>query len=94
MIEIDWRTPSPPKIPFVPGNQTRSILGAIYHTYPAFTAATLPAPSPGAVRKYLYLVIDTKQEAEKWVRDLEAQVDRFGAAPDTKILENDARAAS
>ncbi len=30
---------------------------------------------------------DTKQEAEKWARDLEAQVDRFGAAPDTKILE-------
>ncbi|APG86142.1 integrase family protein [Sinorhizobium americanum CCGM7] len=31
---------------------------------------------------------DTKQEAEKWARDLEAQVDRFGAAPDTKILES------
>ncbi len=31
---------------------------------------------------------DTKLEAEKWARDLEAQVDRFGAAPDTKILEN------
>lgn len=30
---------------------------------------------------------DTKQDAEKWARDLEAQVDRFGAAPDTKILE-------
>ena len=30
---------------------------------------------------------DTKQEAEKWARDLEGQVDRFGAAPDTKILE-------
>ncbi|RVQ55870.1 site-specific integrase [Sinorhizobium meliloti] len=30
---------------------------------------------------------DTKQEAEKWARDLEAQVDRFGAAPDTRILE-------
>jgi integrase len=30
---------------------------------------------------------DTKQEAEKWARDLEAQVDKFGAAPDTKILE-------
>ncbi|WHA42960.1 site-specific integrase [Agrobacterium larrymoorei] len=30
---------------------------------------------------------DTKLEAEKWARDLEAQVDRFGAAPDTKILE-------
>lgn len=31
---------------------------------------------------------DTKFEAEKWARDLEAQVDRFGAAPDTKILES------
>lgn len=31
---------------------------------------------------------DTKAEAEKWARDLEAQVDRFGAAPDTKILES------
>lgn len=31
---------------------------------------------------------DSKQEAEKWARDLEAQVDRFGAAPDTKILES------
>lgn len=31
---------------------------------------------------------DTKQEAEKWARDLEAQVDRFGAAPDTRILES------
>ncbi|PYE88053.1 site-specific integrase [Phyllobacterium leguminum] len=30
---------------------------------------------------------DIKQEAEKWARDLEAQVDKFGAAPDTKILE-------
>lgn len=30
---------------------------------------------------------DTKLEAEKWARDLEAQVDKFGAAPDTKILE-------
>jgi len=30
---------------------------------------------------------DTKLEAEKWARDLESQVDRFGAAPDTKILE-------
>ena len=30
---------------------------------------------------------DTKLQAEKWARDLEAQVDRFGAAPDTKILE-------
>lgn len=31
---------------------------------------------------------DSKVEAEKWARDLEAQVDRFGAAPDTKILES------
>ncbi|MCZ7938012.1 tyrosine-type recombinase/integrase [Agrobacterium salinitolerans] len=31
---------------------------------------------------------DTKLEAEKWARDLEAQVDRFGAAPDTRILES------
>nr|WP_153367084.1 site-specific integrase [Agrobacterium rosae] len=31
---------------------------------------------------------DTKIEAEKWARDLEAQVDRFGAAPDTKTLES------
>lgn len=30
---------------------------------------------------------DTKQEAEKWARDLETQVDRFGAAPDTRLLE-------
>lgn len=29
---------------------------------------------------------DSKLEAEKWARDLEAQVDRFGAAPDIKIL--------
>lgn len=33
-------------------------------------------------------VLDSKQDAEKWARDLEAQVDRFGAAPDTKILES------
>lgn len=31
---------------------------------------------------------DTKLEAEKWARELEAQVDRFGAAPCTKILES------
>ncbi|TDW25342.1 site-specific recombinase XerD [Rhizobium azibense] len=31
---------------------------------------------------------DTKQEAEKWARDLEAQIDRFGAAPDTRVLES------
>ena len=30
---------------------------------------------------------DTKTEAEKWARELESQVDRFGAAPDTRILE-------
>ena len=31
---------------------------------------------------------DRKLEAENWARDLEAQVDRFGAAPDTKIIES------
>jgi integrase len=31
---------------------------------------------------------DTKQEAERWARELEAQVDKFGAAPDTRILES------
>lgn len=31
---------------------------------------------------------DNKVDAEKWARDLETQVDRFGAAPDTKILES------
>ncbi|WP_432444570.1 hypothetical protein [Rhizobium leguminosarum] len=31
---------------------------------------------------------DSKAEAEKWARDLESQVDRFGAALDTKILES------
>lgn len=31
---------------------------------------------------------DSKLEAEKWARDLEAQVDRFGSAPDTKVLES------
>ncbi len=30
---------------------------------------------------------DSKSDAEKWARDLEAQVDRFGAAPDTRLLE-------
>ncbi|WLS05267.1 hypothetical protein [Shinella oryzae] len=30
---------------------------------------------------------DSKADAEKWARDLETQVDRFGAASDTKILE-------
>ncbi|WP_319519006.1 site-specific integrase [uncultured Martelella sp.] len=30
---------------------------------------------------------DSKADAEKWARDLEAQVDRFGAAPDTQLLE-------
>lgn len=29
----------------------------------------------------------SKAEAEKWARDLETQVDRFGMAPNTKILE-------
>ncbi|MBA8840240.1 site-specific integrase [Ochrobactrum sp. RH2CCR150] len=31
---------------------------------------------------------DSKTEAEKWARDLESQVDKFGAAPDTRILES------
>lgn len=31
---------------------------------------------------------DGKTEAEKWARDLESQVDKFGAAPDTRILES------
>lgn len=31
---------------------------------------------------------DSKADAEKWARDLETQVDRFGTAPDTKILES------
>jgi integrase len=31
---------------------------------------------------------DSKADAEKWARDLESQVDRFGTAPDTKILES------
>jgi integrase len=30
---------------------------------------------------------DTRQEAERWARELEAQVDKFGAAPDTRVLE-------
>ncbi|WP_279483786.1 site-specific integrase [Aureimonas sp. SK2] len=30
---------------------------------------------------------DSKSEAERWARELETQVDRFGAAPDTKVLE-------
>mgnify|MGYP000600760292 FL=1 len=30
---------------------------------------------------------ESKADAEKWARELESQVDRFGAAPDTKILE-------
>ncbi|MET3602142.1 site-specific integrase [Martelella mangrovi] len=30
---------------------------------------------------------DSKTDAEKWARDLEAQIDRFGAAPDTRLLE-------
>ncbi len=31
---------------------------------------------------------DTKTEAERWARARETQVDRFGAAPDTAILES------
>lgn len=31
---------------------------------------------------------DSKNEAEKWARELESQVDKFGAAPDTRILES------
>lgn len=31
---------------------------------------------------------DSKADAEKWARDLETQVDRFGTAPDTRILES------
>ncbi len=31
---------------------------------------------------------DIKIDAEKWARELKAQVDRFGAAPDTRILES------
>jgi integrase len=31
---------------------------------------------------------DSKAEAEKWARDLETQVDRFGMVPDTKVLES------
>jgi len=31
---------------------------------------------------------DSKTEAEKWARELETQVDKFGAAPDTRILES------
>jgi integrase len=31
---------------------------------------------------------DSKADAEKWARDLESQVDKFGTAPDTKILES------
>ncbi|MCH4540863.1 site-specific integrase [Ochrobactrum sp. A-1] len=31
---------------------------------------------------------DSKTEAEKWARELESQVDKFGAAPDTRILES------
>lgn len=32
--------------------------------------------------------LDTKADAEKWARELESQVDKFGAAPDTRILES------
>ncbi|MEN5247930.1 MULTISPECIES: site-specific integrase [Brucella/Ochrobactrum group] len=31
---------------------------------------------------------DSKNEAEKWARELESQIDKFGAAPDTRILES------
>lgn len=31
---------------------------------------------------------DTKTDAEKWARELESQVEKFGAAPDTRILES------
>lgn len=31
---------------------------------------------------------DSKIETEKWARDLESQVDKFRAAPDTRILES------
>ncbi|OIS90681.1 site-specific integrase [Brucella cytisi] len=31
---------------------------------------------------------DSKNEAEKWARELESQVDKFGAAPDTRVLES------
>jgi integrase len=31
---------------------------------------------------------DTKAEAERWARELEAEVDRFGRAPDTRPTEN------
>jgi len=31
---------------------------------------------------------DSKTDAEKWARELESQVDKFGAAPDTRILES------
>lgn len=31
---------------------------------------------------------DSKGEAERWARDLETQVDKFGSAPDTKVLES------
>ena len=30
---------------------------------------------------------DTKTDAERWARDLEAQVDRAGALPDTRVAE-------
>ncbi|MFC1459294.1 site-specific integrase [Microvirga arabica] len=31
---------------------------------------------------------DTKSEAERWARELESEVDRFGRAPDTRPAEN------
>src|SRR3954468_5700925 len=30
---------------------------------------------------------DSKSDAERWARDLEAQIDRAGALPDTRIAE-------
>jgi hypothetical protein len=38
--------------------------------------------------KPCYKSFDSKLEAGKWARDLEAQVGRFGAAPATKILKS------
>ena len=31
---------------------------------------------------------DSKSEAARWARDLETQIDRFWAAPDTRLLES------
>lgn len=62
---------------------------------------TWPFRRPGAVKaaiaaferegagkcRFVAKRFDSKADAEKWVRGLETQVDRFGDAPDTKILE-------